>query len=440
MYDADACPHRICTDPRLLLDCVQNLPTGLHELMLVVSPGKLVVRNDVDDNQRDNAVQTEMTVAPGDLQEFHLGALASNPLRIGFGTREFKAMLSFAETTQTSIVLHFDVGGQPVILVAEVGDGMPHERARVECVIASVVDQAAAAAAIFGDDDLGFAPGFDGTGAGENVDAPMPEAGAGRPAGHGGAAGPAEGAAPPPRPPPSNMDWYGGSLPSGAHAGDPYGSQQIGTAPRTSSGPAADRAPSSNPSQPRAPSLDAGGPPGGGGSVRPSHDRIGLDSVETVTPTDDGAHARARAAAAPPAGMAHAMGGGHAAMDAHAHGRAPSAVGDQAPMAPHMAPALPASHAAAPLPGAELGPPTHGTAATADAARGPSQPHTPPDTDDDEDAVGGTPPDSPSKRLCVEGGFAQQFASRMPHASAATAAAAATHGSDGANPSMLAPR
>ena len=150
MYDVEQCAHRLCADARILLDCVHNLPHTEHELMLSVTPSELIVKNDVDDSAAEKSVRTEMSVAPADLQEWSIGALATQPLRISFATKEFKAMLHLAESSGTPISAHFDQGGKPLIVAAHVGDGP--ERVRLECVIATLIDQSAAADELFGDD------------------------------------------------------------------------------------------------------------------------------------------------------------------------------------------------------------------------------------------------------------------------------------------------
>ncbi|KAJ1636854.1 Rad9-domain-containing protein [Pavlovales sp. CCMP2436] len=157
MYNTDTA-HRICSEPRLLLDCVNNLPSGEHEMMFVISNSELHIKNDVDDSLAESAVRTEMSILPQDLHEFSIGALASSaPLRISFSTKEFKAVLQFAEGCSTPISAHFDEGGRPLILVAAAGDGPGSERVRLECVIATVVDQSAAADEMFGGaDDFGM--------------------------------------------------------------------------------------------------------------------------------------------------------------------------------------------------------------------------------------------------------------------------------------------
>lgn len=158
MYNTEECPHRICAEPRLLLDCMANLPTGSRELTLSVTPQALAIKNDVDDAQVESSLRTEMVIAPGDLHEYTLGALATNPLRVGLSMREFKAMLAFAESCGGLVVLHFDLGGRPIVLVTDLGEAGEAGGARLECVIATTIDPEAAAMELFdGVSDVGGA-------------------------------------------------------------------------------------------------------------------------------------------------------------------------------------------------------------------------------------------------------------------------------------------
>jgi hypothetical protein len=355
MYATDACAHRICSEPRLLLDCVNNLPSSDHELMLAISPSELLVKNDVDDSLAESAVRTEMSIAPQDLHEFSIGTLASSPLRISFGMKEFKAMLQFAEGCSSPISLHFDHSGRPLTLVADAGDGPIGERVRLECVIATLVDQSAAAEEMFGCADDDFGMGFENQAAPETTQAtPMmldqPEPG-------------------------------GGSFPqsgSGRGAQKPYGSPEFHQ-PIDQQMPFADasRVPSraAQPAHGQCPPHSSRDPVATD-TPAPTHEHPGRSLPQQQLDRPAGSDNISSFPTGQPAPAAlTATGLGQGASAALASGGAEFARSGQPG-------GLPVS----------LQPPYDGS-----------------DTDNDEDAVGATPPDSPpSKR--VQTGFVEQFA------------------------------
>lgn len=380
MYDTESCPHRISAEPRMLLDCVNNLPAGEHEMTLCVSQTELVVKNDVDDNLADSAVRTEMSIAPADLHEFAIGPLGARPLRVAFATKEFKAMLAFADTCGAPIALHFDYGGRPIILVADAGDGPPGERARLECVIATVVDQSAAADDFFDDDEYG-------------AQAP-PLASEQQPA-----TSTPYSAHPPPQPAADAAAAHWQQPRAAAAAATAATSQPLGRVPLppTAAGgggggsqppsfPAYERAQPSLHEPQRQP-LPPPPPPGREQPLRPS-----AQCADPISSFPSTRHPT------PAAGFAAAR-----ASDAHAALRA--TIGSAEPAEHGDAPSEPTS--------GERPSPTDAQRASEAAPLGAAQrPPADSDTDNDDDAVGATPPGSPgtppSKRACA--GFVEQFA------------------------------
>lgn len=356
MYNLDACEHRFCAESRLLLGCVNNLPHSEHELMLSVTPSELTIKNDVDDSLAASEVRTEMTIAPGDLHEWSIGALATTPLRLSFMTREFKAMLHFADSSPVTV--HFDRGGDPLIAIAHAGSG--HERARLEFVIATSRDQSATADDLFGDDDE-FGAQIDPQGIGVNAS----------------------------------------QMPSGMHAGERDFEPAGGTYPQTGAFGVASAQPfragdgtAAPADAPRAGFPSQPAPPG---TVHNSGDTV---DTSTGRPMSGGPRDAQRPTPQQPSGQAELISSFPSApvapmMAAHAHG---------AHDALHAAMEVDSVPPAA-------GPSAGGGAGPTGGAPAPQQ-GTPPacsDTDNDDDAVGATPPDSPvSKRPCT--GFAEQFA------------------------------
>lgn len=393
MYNLDECAHRLCAEPRLLLGCVNNLPHSEHELMLSVTHSELIVKNDVDDSLAESEVRTEMSIAPSDLNEWSIGALATNPLRISFATKEFKAMLHFADTMPISV--HFDFGGRPLILVAHTSDGL--ERARLECVIATNVDQAAAADDLFGDGNDEFAHNA--------LD-------------------------------PQQLGVNASQLVSGAQGGlEPNVERADGTFPQTGGFGAASAQPfelgGAGAGGGREPSLAHGNgvtAAGGGYSQPPAGGMPSGDTVDTNTslplhaphrpaqgqgqqPQGTGTdHISSFPSARQPTHQQHhppsqQPSAGAAALTAsHAHG-AHEAL--RAAMEVDGSP--PEAHAHAHMHGGSAG---GGATTPNEGAPTPLRNNTAPDgsdTDNDDDAVGATPPDSPpSKRVCA--GFVEQFA------------------------------
>ena len=48
VYDKNACPHAICADPGLILECLKNFPPSLAEVTLCAAEDSLTLKNEVD--------------------------------------------------------------------------------------------------------------------------------------------------------------------------------------------------------------------------------------------------------------------------------------------------------------------------------------------------------------------------------------------------------
>ena len=84
VYDKGACPHRLCAEPSLFLDCIKNFPASLEEVSLVATGDSLTLKNDAtveataeaeggDPESVKRLVRTEMRLLATDLREYHLG-------------------------------------------------------------------------------------------------------------------------------------------------------------------------------------------------------------------------------------------------------------------------------------------------------------------------------------------------------------------------------
>ncbi|KAM8969836.1 cell cycle checkpoint control protein RAD9A isoform X1 [Sarcophilus harrisii] len=117
IFDPAECPHLLRAQARVLVEAVSPFSPALSEVTLGVSRGRRVVFRSYleDDTDAARAMMTEMSLSEDEFQQLQAQEGAS----ITFCLKEFRGLLSFAESANLSLNIHFDVPGRPAIFTIE---------------------------------------------------------------------------------------------------------------------------------------------------------------------------------------------------------------------------------------------------------------------------------------------------------------------------------
>ncbi|XP_006893320.1 PREDICTED: cell cycle checkpoint control protein RAD9A [Elephantulus edwardii] len=118
VFDPASCPHLLRAPARVLGEAVQPFPPALAEVTLGVSHGHRVILRSYQEEEADSNVRamvTEMSIGEEDFQQLQ----AQEGVAITFCLKEFRGLLSFAESTNLSLSIHFDAPGRPAIFTVE---------------------------------------------------------------------------------------------------------------------------------------------------------------------------------------------------------------------------------------------------------------------------------------------------------------------------------
>ncbi|XP_053548330.1 cell cycle checkpoint control protein RAD9A [Bombina bombina] len=117
VYNPETCPNVLRAPARLLSDAVVHFPLTLAEVTLMASPcGKVTLRNYIEEEiDPSKAMLTELTLSR---EEFLVYQLQKHS-EITFCLREFRGLLSFAESTSLPVTIHFDSSGCPAVFSVE---------------------------------------------------------------------------------------------------------------------------------------------------------------------------------------------------------------------------------------------------------------------------------------------------------------------------------
>ncbi|XP_076674271.1 cell cycle checkpoint control protein Rad9 isoform X1 [Andrena cerasifolii] len=111
-YNKDLASNQFSSQPRVLGDALQNFHQHLIEITLEVSSQKLLLRNYVDDTSGlSNTTRTQVALGRGEFDRYDI----SSDISITFCMKEFKAILTFAETVGIPASIYFEEAGKPVI-------------------------------------------------------------------------------------------------------------------------------------------------------------------------------------------------------------------------------------------------------------------------------------------------------------------------------------
>ncbi|XP_038620752.1 cell cycle checkpoint control protein RAD9A [Tachyglossus aculeatus] len=117
VFDPARCPHLLRAPARVLVDAILPFPLTLAEVTLGVSRGRRVVfRSFVEEADPAKAMVTEMSLGPDDFQQLRV---QEDSTAITFCLKEFRGLLSFVESSNLPLNIHFDAPGRPAIFTFE---------------------------------------------------------------------------------------------------------------------------------------------------------------------------------------------------------------------------------------------------------------------------------------------------------------------------------
>ncbi|XP_008570307.1 PREDICTED: cell cycle checkpoint control protein RAD9A isoform X2 [Galeopterus variegatus] len=99
---------------RVLGEAVLPFPPALAEVTLGIGRGRRVILRSYQEEEADSTVKamvTEMSIGEEDFQQMQ----AQEGVAITFCLKEFRGLLSFAESANLSLSIHFDAPGRPAI-------------------------------------------------------------------------------------------------------------------------------------------------------------------------------------------------------------------------------------------------------------------------------------------------------------------------------------
>ncbi|XP_059959028.1 cell cycle checkpoint control protein RAD9A isoform X2 [Mesoplodon densirostris] len=113
VFDPAVCPHVLRAPARVLGEAVLPFPPALAEVTLGIGRGHRVILRSYQE-EADSTVKamvTEMSIGGEDFQQLQ----AQEGVAITFCLKEFRGLLSFAESANFSLSIYFDGPGRPAI-------------------------------------------------------------------------------------------------------------------------------------------------------------------------------------------------------------------------------------------------------------------------------------------------------------------------------------
>nr|XP_025142555.1 cell cycle checkpoint control protein RAD9A isoform X5 [Bubalus bubalis] len=129
VFDPALCPHVLRAPARVLVEAVLPFPPALAEVTLGIGRGRRVILRSYQEEEAEpgfllllpppdsaiKAMVTEMSIGEEDFQQLQ----AQEGVAITFCLKEFRGLLSFAESANLSLSIHFDAPGRPAIFAIE---------------------------------------------------------------------------------------------------------------------------------------------------------------------------------------------------------------------------------------------------------------------------------------------------------------------------------
>ncbi|KAB1251530.1 Cell cycle checkpoint control protein RAD9A [Camelus dromedarius] len=110
VFDPALCPHVLRAPARVLGEAVLPFPPALAEVTLGIGRGRRVILRSYQEEEADSTVKamvTEMSIGEEDFQQLQ----AQEGVAITFCLKEFRGLLSFAESANLSLSIYFDAPG-----------------------------------------------------------------------------------------------------------------------------------------------------------------------------------------------------------------------------------------------------------------------------------------------------------------------------------------
>lgn len=118
VFNPASCPHLLRAPARVLAEAVLSFPPALTEVTLGIGHGRRVILRSYQEEEADStnkAMVTETSIGEEDFQQLQ----APGGIAITFCLKEFRGLLSFAESANLPLTIHFDVPGRPIIFTIE---------------------------------------------------------------------------------------------------------------------------------------------------------------------------------------------------------------------------------------------------------------------------------------------------------------------------------
>ncbi|XP_045870484.1 cell cycle checkpoint control protein RAD9A isoform X2 [Meles meles] len=118
IFDPALCSHVLRAPARVLGEAVLPFPPALAEVTLGIGCGRRVILRSYQEEDADSsgrAMVTEMSIGEEDFQQLQ----AREGVAITFCLKEFRGLLSFAESANLALSVHFDAPGRPAIFAVK---------------------------------------------------------------------------------------------------------------------------------------------------------------------------------------------------------------------------------------------------------------------------------------------------------------------------------
>ncbi|XP_023566379.1 cell cycle checkpoint control protein RAD9A isoform X2 [Octodon degus] len=119
VFSPASCPHVLRAPARILGEAVLPFPLALAEVTLGIGRGRRVILRSYQEKEEADsttkAMVTEMSIGEEDFQQLQ----APEGVAITFCLKEFRGLLSFAESANLPLTIHFDAPGRPAIFTIE---------------------------------------------------------------------------------------------------------------------------------------------------------------------------------------------------------------------------------------------------------------------------------------------------------------------------------
>ena len=120
VYDITKCTNRWIIQAKVMQEANGNFLTNQEEVTMQLGIDSFKMSNYIDDYDEKKHVHTELSMQPGEFEQFNLVEEAN----ITFCLKELRSLLMFAEHLQMPISASFSQGGQPMVLTVSQGQSI----------------------------------------------------------------------------------------------------------------------------------------------------------------------------------------------------------------------------------------------------------------------------------------------------------------------------